>query len=244
LLILRAVVWGLAGALFGTLAAGLFGVSLHLHLPPGVALVLATAGAGAVTAAFYAAMQVALAGTLAGALASIATLILYAHSERLLPLLLIAGLAGALAGAAYNAFAPLPRRPMAHALSGLTAGLLTGLVLQLLPSLPPIWLAGLAAAGVGAGYQLLTTPLLSSCRRLVPTRFSAPLVAALIASVVAASIWLIGGTTAGTLPPDRVAAIGEMLQRLPSGLLGGTLGGALTGALLELFGVAWQAEAD
>ena len=64
------------------------------------------------TAAFYAAMQVALAGTLAGALASIATLILYAHSERLLPLLLIAGLAGALAGAAYNAFAPLHRRPM------------------------------------------------------------------------------------------------------------------------------------
>jgi hypothetical protein len=105
-------------------------------------------------------------------------------------------------------------------------------------------LAGLAAAGAGAGYLLLTAPLLSTCRRLVPARLSAPLVSALIASVVAASIWLIGGTTAGTLPPDRVAAIGLILQGLPSGLLGGALGGALTGALLELFGVAWQAATD
>jgi hypothetical protein len=107
-----------------------------------------------------------------------------------------------------------------------------------------VLLAGLAAAGVGAGYLLLTAPLLSGCSRLVPARLSAPLVAALIAAVVAASIWLIGGTTAGNLPPDRVTAIGLILQGLPSGLIGGSLGGALTGALLELFGVAWQAETD
>ena len=75
LAILRALVWGLAGALFGTLGSGLFGVLLHLQPPPGTTLLAATAGAGAVTAAFYAAMQVALIGTLAGALASIATLI-------------------------------------------------------------------------------------------------------------------------------------------------------------------------
>ena len=73
LVILRALVWGLAGALFSTLGAGLLGVFLTLNLPTGVALLAATAGAGAVTAAFYAAMQVALIGTLAGALAGIAT---------------------------------------------------------------------------------------------------------------------------------------------------------------------------
>jgi hypothetical protein len=129
---------------------------------------------------------------------------------------------------------------MVHALSGLSAGLLTGLVLELFPPLPAALLAGLATAGVGASYLLLTAPLLSSCSRLVPARLSAPLVSALIAAVVAASIWLIGGTTAGTLPPDRVAAIGQILQGLPSGLLGG----ALTGALLELFGVAWRTETD
>ncbi len=133
---------------------------------------------------------------------------------------------------------------MLHALSGLTAGLLSGLVLQLLPPLPPALLAGLASAGVGASYLLLTTTLFSKCSRLVPARLSATLVAALIATVVAASIWLIGGTTAGTLPPDRVTAIGQILHGLPSGLLGGAVGGALTGALLQILGVVWQAETD
>ena len=122
LVIQRALAWGLAGALFGTLGAGLFGVLLYLQLPSGAALAAAIAAAGAVTAAFYAAMQVALIGALAGALSSIATLVLFTHSERLLPLLLIASAAGALAGAAYNAFSGLPRRPMLHFLSGLTSG--------------------------------------------------------------------------------------------------------------------------
>ena len=102
----------------------------------------------------------------------------------------------------------------------------------------------MAAAGVGASYLLFTAPLLSSCSRLVPARLSAPLVAALIAAVVAASIWLIGGTTAGTLPLDRVAAIGQILQGCPRACSAVPRGGALTGALLELLGVAWQAETD
>jgi hypothetical protein len=189
-------------------------------------------------------MQVALIGALAGALSTIATLVLFTHSERLLPLLLIAAAAGASAGAAYNAFTGLPRRPMPHFLSGLISGLTIGLVLQLLPPLPPTLMAGLAAFGVGTCYLLFFAPLLSRCSRLVPAQLSAPLVAALIAALVAASIWLIGGTTAGNLPPDRVLAIGQILQGLPFGLIGGALGGAVTGVLLELFGVAWQAETD
>jgi fructose-specific phosphotransferase system IIC component len=58
----------------------------------------------------------------------------------------------------------------------------------------------------------------------------------LIAGVVGASIWIMGGTTAGSLDSETQAAIDRVLSNVPAGFMGGLLGGAVTGMVLEVLG--------
>jgi hypothetical protein len=61
-------------------------------------------------------------------------------------------------------------------------------------------------------------------------------VAGLIAAVVGASIWVMGGATAAALDADTKVAFDQVLHQVPSGFLGGMLGGAVAGILLEMAG--------
>ncbi len=235
------LVWGFAGALFGALFAGLYQILGVLGLTGWQPLIAAAAAAAMTTSAFYSAMPVALVGSMAGVLASIGYLIATGQEVDLMMIVGIAGLVGLVAGGFYSWIVTGGSRPLAETLTGLIAGLLAGGSLALV-----LWLTGqqigmfVLAAGVvalvGTFFELSERWLVSRSIPWLPGIISAPVVAGLIAAVVGAGIWIVGGTTAAMLDPMSKDAIGQVLRDVPPGLLGGLLGGALTGIVLEMFG--------
>ncbi|WP_338116066.1 spermidine synthase [Thiocystis violacea] len=204
-------------------------------------LIIAAAAAAMTTSAFYSAMPVALVGSMAGVLASIGYLIATGQEVELLMIVGIAGVTGLIAGSFYSWIVTGGSRPLAETLTGLIAGLLAGgsLALVLSVTAEPVGMFVLAAgvvALVGTFFQVSERWLVSRSIPWLPGVISAPVVAGLIAAVVGASIWILGGTTAAMLDTRSQDAITHVLNDVPPGLLGGMLGGALTGIVLELFG--------
>lgn len=235
------IVWGLAGAMFGALFAGLYQVLWLLELPGWQVLLAATAIAAMTTSAFYSAMPIALAGTMAGVLSSILYLMLAGQNVELRGIVAIAGTSGLLLGSLYGWMIKRGGRPLAEILNGLIAGLLAGGLLILIfaytgRQVSLTALAAIAVAGVGTLFQLAERWLIRGVARWLPGLLSAPVVAGLIATVVGASIWLVGGPTIALLDTRLASAIGAILHHIPSGLLGGLVGGSLTGLLLEFLG--------
>lgn len=240
-IVMALFVWGFAGALFGALFAGLYQVLEILGLTGWQPLVIAAAAAAMTTSAFYSAMPVALVGAMAGVLGSIGYLIATGQEVELLTIVAIAGGIGLVAGSFYSWVVTSGSRPLAETLTGLVAGLLAGSLLALLLTLAgqTVGMFALAAgvvALVGTFFQVSERWLVSRSLGWLPDALSAPVVAGLIASVVGASIWIVGGTTAVMLDASTQQEIGHVLHDIPPGLTGGLLGGALTGILLELFG--------
>ena len=234
-------VWGFAGALFGALFAGLHQVLQVLGLSGWQPLIVAAAAAAMTTAAFYSAMPVALVGAMAGVLSSIGYLIATGQEIELFMIVGIAGSAGIVAGSFYAWMVKGGGQPLAETLNGLVAGLLAGgsLAFALAMTGEAVGMFVLAAgvvALVGTFFQLSERWLVARTAGWLPGSLSAPVVAGLIAAVVGASIWIVGGTTSTMLDARVQDAIGQVLHEIPPGLIGGLLGGALTGLLLELFG--------
>lgn len=240
-IILALLVWGFAGALFGALFAGLHQILLVLGLAGWMPLVIAAAAAAMTTTAFYSAMPIALVGCMAGVLASIGYLIVIGHDIDLVMIASLAGGAGMLAGGFYSWMVAGGSRPLAETLTGLFAGLLAGGLLSLVLGFvaEPVGVFVLAAgvvALVGALFEISERWLVRLGIAWLPGVVSAPLVAGLVAAVVAGSVWILGSTTATVLDTRTQQAIAEVLNDIPPGLLGGMLGGALSGMVLELFG--------
>jgi len=239
-IVMTLFVWGLSGALFGALFAGLFQTFVVAGFSDWQPLVLAAATAAMTTSALYSAMPVALVGATAGVLASIGVLIVTGRDPELNGIAAVAGVAGLLAGSFYAWMVSGGGRPLAETLTGLVSGLAAGGVLALvfgvLPSSADMFvLAAGVVALVGALFQISERWLVAKGSGLVPGVVADALVAGLVAAVVAASIWLMSGSTA-SLDAANKYAIDQVLQQVPNGLLGGLLGGAVTGVLLELFG--------
>jgi len=235
------LVWSMAGALFGGLFIGLYQVLIVLGLSGWQPLVLGSVAAAMTTAAFYSAMPVALVGATAGVVASIGYLIVSSHQVELSLIAAVSGAAGLVAGSFYSWMVRRNARPLAETLTGLLAGLGAGvilsLVLLLLPlTVGPLVLAAGIVALVGALFQLNEHWIVQTCHGWLPDGLAAPLVSALIAAVVGASIWLMGGTTAAALDMETKGAIDLVLHDVPLGFAGGLLGGAVTGMLLEILG--------
>lgn len=240
--ILTLVVWGLAGALFGSLFAGLHEVLMLVGLDGWEPLVVAAAAAAMTTSAFYSAMPVALVGALAGVLASIGYLMVTGHRVELILICAVAGVAGLVAGSFYAWMGRGGMRPLAQTLTGLLSGLVAGGLLALgrgtlgVDVSMFVLSAGVVAL-VGGFFQLSQGWIVASSSGWCPRTLSAPMVAALIAAVVGASVWIMGGATSGTPDAATKGAVQHVLQAVPSGFFGGMLGGAVTGVLLELMGV-------
>lgn len=235
-------VWGLAGALFGSLFAGLYQVLQVVGLEDWGPLVVGAAAAAMTTSAFYSAMPVALVGAMAGVVASIGYLMVMGHSVKLLFIAGLAGVAGLVAGAFYSWMGRGGMRPLAQTLAGLMSGLIAGGTLALGLDVTGVEVsvfvlaAGIVAL-VGGLYILSARWIVSTSSGWCPRTLSAPVVAAIIAAVVGASVWIMGGTTAIALDDATKGAIDQVVTQIPFGFLGGMLGGAITGVLLELIGV-------
>ncbi|MTW22337.1 spermidine synthase [Allochromatium palmeri] len=240
-IILALLVWGFAGALFGALFAGLHQILLVLGLTGWLPLIVATAAASMTTTAFYSAMPVALVGSMAGVLASIGYLVVIGQDIDLLMIASLAAGAGVVAGAFYSWMVTGSSRPLAETLTGLISGSLAGGVLSLLlwfldePVSVFVLAAGVVALA-GVFFEIFEHWLVKLGVAWLPGVVSAPLVAGLIAAVVAGSIWILGNTTTTVLDMRTQEVITHVLNDIPPGLLGGVLGGAITGIMLEIFG--------
>lgn len=235
-------VWGLAGALFGSLFAGLHQVLQVVGLDGWRPLVVGAAVAGMTTSAFYSSMPVALTGAMAGVMASIAYLMVMGHDVKLLLIAAVSGAAGLVAGSFYAWMGKGGTRPLAQTLAGLLAGIGAGALLAVgrFISGAEIDMFPLSAgvvALVGGLFQLFRCWFVTASAPWCPQSISAPMVAGLIAAVVGASVWIMGGTTAAGLDAETRGAIDGVVSRIPSGFLGGVLGGAVAGVLLELIGL-------
>lgn len=240
--LLTLVVWGFAGALFGSLFTGIYGVLQVMGLSGWQPLVVGAAAAAMTTSAFYSAMPVALVGAMAGVLASIAYLMVSGHRLELVTISGASALAGVVAGSFYAWMSKGGGRPLAETLTGLFSGLAAGALVSGAIALYGgevdvlIMAAGIVAL-VGSLFKVSERWIVGRLAGWFPLGLSAPVVAGLIAGVVGASIWIMGGATAVTLDTAAAGAVGGVLHQVPAGFVGGMLGGAVTGVLLELMGM-------
>lgn len=240
-IVMTLVVWGLAGGVFGALFAGLHEVLTGMGLAGWQPPVAAAAASAMITAALYSAMPVALTGAMAGVLASIASLILVGGEVSLPTISGAAALAGLVAGSFYAWMANSGARPLMETLTGLVSGLVAGTALVIVTALStePAGMFVLAAgvvAVVGALFQVSERWLVGLGAEWLPGSLSGAVVAALVAMLVAGSMWILGhdGGLFGPTEPGHVLT--RIEQQLVPGFLGGLTGGAITGLLLELLG--------
>ena len=232
--LLRALIWALSGALFGGLFTGLYQVFSMYGNPEWMTLLLACGLSGAVTAAFFGAMPVALLGSMVGVLVAIGYQMIGVDNVRPLFMLGVALGVGVLAGSFYSGQMALRLRPLGQTVSGMLAGAIAGPLVfalsgVLAPVAEPMWRAAAAVAFVGIDYVIFSRLILSMCSEWVS--------AGLVALAVAASMWLLGSDITGTAFPPGPSGGAYPAELIALGLLGGAIGGAVGGAALELLGV-------
>lgn len=248
---LRSVVWGFVGGLFGVLF-----IVAHDAMAPRLPfldpLLLAAATAGAVGAVVYSSMRLTLlaagACALMFALVELASVAVRARvGEFWVPELLLGGavVIGGLAGAYYGHSYRQSRiyRALPKALAGLFAGLLVGavwwLLRQVVGDVPlPLSIAVICPL-VGWSYVWLAGVLVRAWGdRLAPT-LDAALVGAAVSGLVALGFW----ATAGMLQPDMAGGAAETIRaavdQVPVALLAGWLGGMVAGFTRGMLGFGW-----
>jgi hypothetical protein len=246
---ITAIVWALAGGLFGAIFNGLHQVLLALGLSGWQPLVGGAAIAAMTTSAFYGSMPVAMGGTMAGILGSIGYLMVAGQPVVLPVIALACGLTGLVVGQFHAWLLPSSTRPLGVILTGLAAGtgagalLSWGLSLYGQPVSSLVIAAGVVAL-VGILFELTRPKILRGCVTWLPQGVGTPVVAAVVAAVVGCTVGIMSGIDAGGL--DRAVAQGlrEAMAALPSGFIGGMIGGAVTGAILELVGVPVEDEIE
>lgn len=234
-------VWGLAGGVFGALFAGLYQVLLAFGLNAWQAPMGAAAASAMTTSALYSAMPVALTGAMAGVLASIGALIVLGQDLALPVIAGIAAAAGLAAGSFYAWMAQSGGRPLAETLTGLMSGLIAGGVLAFLVQVTEgqirtFALAAGVVALVGTLFQISERWVVLKGAGLLPGSLSAALVAAILSSLVAASVWVLIGTAGFAADGFAQDAMAMVRHELPRGFLGGIMGGSITGVVLEILG--------
>lgn len=249
--VLRAVIWGFVGGLFGVLY-----IVAHDVLAPSIPrlnpLVVAAAAAGAIGAAIYSSMRLAV--VVAGLCALLLAVLQLGGALRgtwgdsvwnLRALVAMAAAIGGVAGAYYGH--TYRRSGVCRALPKTAAGLLAGLgvgagwwlVLPLLGDVSlPVSIAVLCPL-VGWSYVALSGVMVRACTDRMPPAIAASLVGTVVSGLVALGFW----ATAGTLQPQiagaTASAIESVVRQIPVALMAGWLGGMVAGFTRGLLGFGW-----
>ncbi len=244
--LVRAVIWGFVGVLFGSLFLIAMEILRFRGLETGVA-VAAGMIAGAISALIYGSMRLAV---IVAAVCSVVSVVLLMRSAAgLTPsfVLLVAAGFGAVIGALYGWLARTSRvfRADAKALAGAFAGLLVSAVYYGLTSAadlrPPIALsAGVLCPLVGGVYVWVAPVFIRWFANLLPPAGDGAVVGAGVAAYVGLGMWLV----AGYISPEITGAFGglneEIMRQLPGVALAGLTGGALAGFTGGMLGRGWQ----
>jgi hypothetical protein len=246
---ITAVVWALAGGLFGAIFTGLHQVLLALGLHGWQPLVVGGAIAAMTTSAFYGSMPVALIGAMAGMLGSIGTLMVGGQPVVLPVIAGVCALTGLVVGLFHSWVLPGNARPLGVILTGLLAGTVAGALMAWALGLVgqpvgPFAIAAGIVALVGGLFQLTRPHILRGCFAWLPEGLGTPVVAGVLAAVVGAAVGVMTGI-GGSEPGQSFAdGIQQIFAAMPMGFLGGMVGGAITGAILEMVGVPLEDEIE
>jgi hypothetical protein len=246
---ITAIVWALAGGIFGAIFSGLHQILLALGLHGWQPLVVGGAIAAMTTSAFYGSMPVALIGAMAGMLGSIGTLMVSGQPVVLPVIAGVCALTGLVVGLFHSWVLPGNARPLGVILTGLLAGstagalMAWGLSLVGQPVGPFVIAAGVVAL-VGALFQFTRPHILRGCFTWLPEGLGTPVVAGVIAAVVGAAVGIMSGLGSSGLGQAVADEIQQLFAAMPMGFLGGMVGGAITGAILEMIGVPLEDEIE
>lgn len=242
--LIRAMVWATIGAIYAPLL-----VVLHALLIPAMgpaAYIGAAAVAGAVGAAFYGARQVALVASVIGAISALLVLVVLDGAGSFELVAALAAVAGIGTGLAVR----FPSRCTAHVpakvvTGGLTGALCGGMLAAAAGLNGPMLSLPVAVAflvSVNGVVYVSSVPLLARLGAAVPDRFCnvvEGLVLAVIAVIVAGSVWGFSGMLLEEQRDLLIAVIDGTSAEVPMAVAAGMVAGAVTGALLELFELAW-----
>ncbi|WP_428604842.1 hypothetical protein [Sedimenticola sp.] len=241
-LLIRAIIWGFVGSIFGGLYIGFIGM-----LIPSIAgnwvIIPAAAFAGAVGAAFYGSFQVAIIGTLAGAASGIGYLIV-AENGQLSEMSAVSLVAGVVAGFIYGNTHREVSGALMKALTGLVAGALAGSLLWLSlwvgAVLNSFFSALILVPITGAFYVSGTYRLTDRLACRLPLPMVGSLVAALLSVVIAGSIWSVHEAMLASYQLAASTTEPAALIRTLGSILGGAIGGMVAGGLFARVGLKWQ----
>ncbi|HIE56532.1 MAG TPA: hypothetical protein EYP90_15410 [Chromatiaceae bacterium] len=239
----KAVIWAFSGTLYGGFFTGLLGYLLIEHdIGHWYVYILASLISGAVIAAFFGSMLVALGGTLTGILTAISYQIIFSTYHQPLILLGIALAIGLFAGSFFTRREIHDAQPLAQAMAGFVSGLLAGPLLYLAVSFWDLgslhWaVAAISVSLVGLFYVPIIKNMPTFLKQGLAEKLGGPLVSGIIAMAVASVFWLIGESYMTIPLTNQESSYQMILDSVPLGLLGGAIGGAFGGAMLEILGI-------
>jgi hypothetical protein len=242
-LVLRGTIWGIIGLIYAPLLVALREIFLeqgwgHWAYVPAAAI------AGGVGAAFYGARQVAIMGALLGVAVG-SVLLLFADGpisvwRVALPAVAVGLIAGSLVRFPDRCSLHVPGKTLSGLTTGAGCGLLLAAVEPLRPGGFPIAASVAFLVSVnGILYVASVRWWVDHVEQRLPCNAVEALVIALLAGLVAASLWIVSGPLVGIVDAAQDLIIRRMHESIAAAMLGAALAGAVTGALLEAFDVKW-----
>jgi hypothetical protein len=243
--LIRAVIWGFIGSLYGMLFV-IFAVLANEWELPVHPFLFSGVLAGTIGALIYSSMRLAV--LMAIIISPVCAILMLFSSTPITPinLLLIIGTVGAMAGALYGRFNTNSRvyRADAKTLTGFTAGLLVALgyvvMSKQLSDIPLGIVVGLMCPITGLIYVSLAPAFIRAFGNMLPPAGDG----ALVGVGVAIFLTLCNFVMVHSIDIDSTGAFHEMVHHvqdlLPQAILGGSIGGVLGGVISSMFFERWQ----
>ena len=243
--LIRGVIWGFIGTLYGVLFvifAALseeWGLPVHPYLFSGVL-------AGTIGALIYSSMRLAV--LMAIIISPVCAILMVYFSTPIGPLnlLFIIGTVGAIAGALYGHYTTNSRvnRADAKTLTGFTSGLLVSLIYLVFvshfPDIPIGYVIGIMCPLTGFIYVFLVPTFIRRFGNLLPSTGDG----ALVGIGVAVFLTLCNFVMVHSIDINSTGAFHDLIHHvqdlLPLAILGGLLGGGFAGVVSSLFFERWQ----